>query len=63
MNSQIAQDVAKAAPTIAVATSGAMGVDWSTVTNMLTAVYTAMLIVHHVITKWYIPWRDRRAGK
>jgi hypothetical protein len=55
----IATDVAKAVPTIAVAATGVMGVDWSTVTYMMTALYT-MLLIGQLCYRTVSAWRGRR---
>ncbi len=60
MNHQdIATDVVKAVPTIAVAATGVMGVDWSTVTYMMTALYT-MLLIGQFCYRTISAWRGKR---
>jgi hypothetical protein len=54
----IAADATKALPTIAVAASGVMGVNWSTVTYMLTALYTLLLICQFCY-RAYKGWRAK----
>lgn len=58
MNHQeLAADASKAIPTVAVAATGAMGaVNWSTVTYVLTAVYT-LLLIGQFCYRTYKAWR------
>ena len=62
MNHQeLAADASKAIPTVAVAATGAMGaVNWSTVTYMLTALYT-LLLIGQFFYRMYKAWRFKQA--
>ena len=57
---ELAADAGKALPTIAVATSGVMGVNWSTVTYMLTALYT-LLLIGQFFYRMYKAWKFKQS--
>jgi ABC-type Fe3+-siderophore transport system permease subunit len=59
----ITADAVKAVPTLAVAATGVLGVDWSTVTYMLTAIYT-MLLIAQFCRRAYKAWQlDRKTAR
>lgn len=56
----VAAGIAKLTPpmgVVAVSVAGMSLQDW---VYALTAVYTVLMIIHHIVTKWIQPWMGRR---
>lgn len=51
---------AKLTPPAGIVAASVAGMSLQDWVYALTAVYTLLMIAHHVITKWIIPWRNRR---
>jgi hypothetical protein len=59
----ITADAVKAVPTLAVAATGVLGVDWPTITYMATAIYTTLLIAQFC-RRAYKAWQlDRKTAR
>lgn len=59
----VAAGIAKLTPpmgVVAVSVAGMSLQDW---VYALTAVYTGLMIAHHIVTKWWLPWRRRRVDQ
>lgn len=55
---QIVMDAVKVSPAATVVGTHIMGVNWPDIAYILTAIYTAFLLVQHV-TKQVIKWKNR----
>lgn len=56
----IGASLAKVSPPAAVTVASVSGMGLQDWVYAATLVYTVLLITHHVWTKIYTPWRDRR---
>lgn len=52
---ELITDAMKATPPVTVVASHIAGVNWSDVAYILTSVYTVIMIVQHVWSKWIKP--------
>lgn len=52
---EVVIDAIKVSPPIAFLTTYAAGIDWSKVSCILASVYSALMIVQHVWSKWIKP--------
>ncbi len=66
MKVEIVSDGLKVAPPVAVSAAGMAGMPLSDIAYLLTAIYTLVMLIHFVVTKWihpamkYSKRRDRR---
>lgn len=51
----IIADIVKASPPLTVVSSHLAGVNWSDIAYILTSIYTAIMIIQHVWSKWIKP--------
>jgi hypothetical protein len=59
MKVEMVSDGLKVAPPVAVSAASMAGMPLSDVAYLLTAIYTACMLIHFIATKWLIPLHRR----
>ena len=59
----VAAGVAKLTPPLGVVAVSVAGMSLQDWVYALTAIYTVLMIIHHVVTKWILPFVRHRRGQ
>lgn len=59
-NESLQAAAAKLTPPASIVAASVAGMSLQDWVYALTAVYTLLMIAHHIVTKWIIPWRASR---
>ena len=59
----VAAGIAKLTPPAGVVAASVAGMSLQDWVYALTAIYTLLMIAHHIVTKWWLPWRRSRVDQ